>query len=296
MHRYKKWGVSNARNIGFKYSSGEKIFFWDSDDVIELDAIEKCIEFSEKENVSAVLYSCSPRVNGVNRAKKVSNLNKTYRSSKIKEELIPHFIGHSFEDINDWIIGKKGLREGKEYTALWRIMLDANLIKRNNLLFDTNLTLGEDTTFINSYFLLENSVGYLDECLYHLTWRETGANITSNNNPDLMMENKIKLINARRVLDNKGKEFNLELHRYWEGTMVLSAIQLLVNFALHNTHDAYKKFRKYIAIPEVHNSIKKFNPLFGIKGIPFVLLKWGMGRVLFVIIKLLPNKVINYFV
>ena len=37
----------------------------------------------------------------------------------------------------------------------------------NNIRFDTGLSLGEDTTFINTYFLYEDSIGYLDECFYH---------------------------------------------------------------------------------------------------------------------------------
>lgn len=289
-------GVSNARNIGIGMATGQKIFFWDSDDVIELDAIEKCIEFSINQNVSAVLYSCSSRVDGINGEKKKSSLREKYIASEIREELMPHFIGHSFSDINDWISGKKGLRDGKEYTALWRIMLDSKVIKENKLLFDTNLSLGEDTIFINSYFLVENSIGYLDECLYHLTWRDSGANITSNSNPDLMMDNKIKLIHARCELDKKAHKYNLELHRYWEGTMVFSAIQLLVKFSLYNTDNAYNKFQKYLSIPEVQEAIKEFKPLFKIKGIPFILLRFRRGQVLYFIMQVLPNKIINRFI
>lgn len=289
-------GVSNARNIGLKNSSGNKIFFWDSDDVIELDAIEKCMEFSRLEDVSAVLYGCTSRVNGVNGPKNVSTLKREYRNEEIKRELIPHFIGHSFDDINDWITGKKGIREGKEYTALWRIMLDAEILKNNNLFFDTNLTLGEDTIFINRYFLLENSIGYLDECLYHLTWRETGANITSNNNPTLMMQNKIKLIKARLVLDEEGKRYGLKLHKYWEGTMVFSAIQLLIKFASSNTRDGFSKFQQYLDIPEVKTAIKDFHPSKGIKAIPFLMLKFGMEKLLFSIMRIMPIKLVNRFV
>ena len=43
-----------------------------------------------------------------------------------------------------------------EHTALWRIMLDSNIVKNNELLFYTNLSLGEDTKFINTYFLFQH--------------------------------------------------------------------------------------------------------------------------------------------
>lgn len=42
------------------------------------------------------------------------------------------------------------LKRKKEHTALWRIMLDYNVIKNSNIIFDTNLSLGEDTKFIDN--------------------------------------------------------------------------------------------------------------------------------------------------
>lgn len=289
-------GVSNARNLGLKLSSGEKIFFWDSDDIVEFDAIEKCVQFATMENVNSVLYGYSNRVNGINGPLINSTLKKHYRNTEIRRELIPHFIGHSFNDINTWIIGKCGLRDGKEHTALWRIMLDAKILKDYDLLFDTNLSIGEDTIFINRYFLLENSIGYLNECLYHLTLRKSGANITNNNNPDSMLDNKIKLIHARSILDRECKnDYNWDLHYYWEGTMVLSTLQLLIKYASLRKFNSFYKLQQYINLPEVSQAIQNYTPPIGIKAIPFIMLKFKMEKLLYTIIYLMPPKIVSLF-
>lgn len=92
--------------------------------MIELNTIEQCIRFIEEENDNSVLYGYSNRVDGVNDTPHKSYLNKIYSGSEIRNQLIPCFIGYSFDDINRWIKGEIGLREYKEHTTLWRIMLD----------------------------------------------------------------------------------------------------------------------------------------------------------------------------
>lgn len=179
---------------------------------------------------------------------------------------------------------------------MWRIMLDAEVIKRNSIYFDTKLSLGEDTKFINRYFLHEQSVGYLDECLYHLTFRATGANNTSNSNLPLMMENKLKLINARLELDNVALQQGLELHKFWEGTMVLSAVQLLIGFATSEKfgwREGYKLYKKYESNGFGQEAIDSYSPVFGVKAIPFLLIKHGLAFVLYLLLRIVPMKLIN---
>lgn len=290
-------GVSKARNAGIDAAKGSKIFFWDSDDSVELTTIEKCIEFSEKLSVNSVLYGYANQKNGIKGKPHSHNLYSEYRGVEIIKYLMPHFLGHSYADINKWIKGVQSIRYGKENTALWRIMLDTNTIKEYGIKFNPNLSLGEDTVFINEYFLYETSIGFLDECLYYLTIREDGANLSSLNNAFKRLQDKLKLIEERVRIDKTAYvKYKINTHAYWTGTLVLSVVELAIRLSINkslnlNLHQRYSLFRQFIENTIVKSAVDKFRPVLGVKGIPFVIMKLLGCKAVFVILLLLPNKI-----
>ena len=262
-------GVSAARNAGLNKVIGDKIFFFDSDDTFEPNLIRDCIEYAKVNDVESVIYGYGNKVDGKSVDEHVFKLEGVYRDDRILDELIPAFLGHSFADVNQWLRGEKGQREGKEHTALWRVMLDASVVKENRLLFDTSLWLGEDTKYINTYFLFTRSVGVLKKTLYYLTIREDSANVTSDSNPVLMAQNKEKLISARKEIDVLAARRGRDTHIYWQGTLVLSAVQLALRLS-HDKRGGWKVYRHYMANEDVRYAIKKFKPdVVTMKSIPF---------------------------
>lgn len=290
-------GVSNARNVGIDKVGGAKIFFWDGDDIMESDTIEKCISFSLTHHVNAVLYGYANWVNGVFGTPHFHDLKEAYFGDDIRKELMPHFMGHSFEDVNKWISGKVSLRYGKEHTAMWRIMVDTETVKKYNLQFDTKLSLGEDTKFINEYMLYEDSIGFMDKCLYYLRRRETGANLTSVMNADKRIVDKMKLIKARSEIDSMAQNmYGINTHILWEGTLVFSAVEMAMRMAQNKKmtmSENFKLYQKFLNNKYVSSAIDNFRPSSGIKSIPFWMLKIRMGGLLFVLFKLLPRKWTN---
>lgn len=49
-------GLSKSRNLGMQKISGEYVYFMDSDDLLELDALESCYERATKDNLDFVFF------------------------------------------------------------------------------------------------------------------------------------------------------------------------------------------------------------------------------------------------
>lgn len=252
----------------------------------------------KKKNVSSVLYGYCDRYNGQDQAPHKSVLSgQIFRNDEIVKKVMPNFIGHSFSDVNLWIEGKQPLRYGKESTALWHIMCDLDIIKSNNICFDTELSLGEDTTFINTYFLYEDSIGYLDECFYHLEQRSNGANLSSIKNANKRLIDKTKLVFSRLKLDELATNVcNRNIHRYWEGTLIFSALEMALRMS-HNPICSRKvnkvDYLDFMKIDAVKLSVRQFSPSFGLKALPFMMLKILGPSILFDLCCLIPKKFVK---
>ncbi len=177
-------------------------------------------------------------------------------------------------------------------------MLDAQTIKDNGLRFDTSLSLGEDTRFINEYFLYETSVGFWDKCLYYLTIRESGANLSSLNNAAKRLQDKLKLVAVRNEIDRKAEMMhNVDTHSYWEGTLVLSVVEMAIRLSANKSQgfrQNYRLFMSFVDNETVKKAVLAFRPAFGLKALPFVLMKYCGCTSLFVLTRLLPNKITKY--
>lgn len=291
-------GGSIARNNGLEKVKGKKVFFFDSDDTFENDLIESCVNFAISQSVDAVLYGYADKVSGKMENEHVFELHGNFRGDQIAKDVIPSFLGHSYDDVNEWLKRKKGLRTGKEHTALWRIMLDVDTIKKNEIQFDSSLSLGEDTKFINTYLLYALSIGILERTLYYLTIREGSANVTSNGDPILMTRNKIKLIDARKQIDLMAIKDGIDTNKFWQGTLIFSAVQLAIRLS-HNSNaslkESYDVYMEYLSNLDVQRAMKNYSPVVAVKAVPFYMLKWHMGKLLFYLCKLIPESIMKRF-
>lgn len=199
------------------------------------------------------------------KTKSRSTLEGIYRGKDIVNEILPRIIGVSFEEINQWIRCNKALKTEKESPALWHIMCDAEVIRKNDLRFDENLSVGEDLSFFCTYLLYEQSVGYLDEYLYTYILRDGGANLQNQSNARKRIENKTKLISARLKLDELALQlYGADIHKYWEGTLVLSCIQAGLCMAKDkngNMRNNYLLYKKIVNIDVVKDACMDFKPL-----------------------------------
>lgn len=143
----KNGGVSSARNFGLsKVSSQSKyICFYDSDDFIHFDTLHDLYaSLSNADNLVDILFFNFER-------KELSNLHK-----------VEHGLPATF-DIQGYFV--------KLYTRgliqpCWNKVYRADLIKDNGLLFDENISMGEDFRFNLNYMIFCNNFSSNEHTVY----------------------------------------------------------------------------------------------------------------------------------
>lgn len=141
-------GVSGARNAGLDFANGEFIQFVDSDDFIEPNMTEILVDKINANNADMVFCG-------------IKNLNRNMPDIKLTtlgRYHIKDFIKGNLEVICDIIIGSPC---NKIYKA--------EIIKKNNIKFNTDIDYAEDFAFNCSYFRFTEHVYVIDDCLYNYT-------------------------------------------------------------------------------------------------------------------------------
>lgn len=211
--------------------------------------------------------------------------------------MIPKYIGISYNDINNWIKNGGSIRNGKEHSACWHMMFDTRTIQDNNLRFDKNLSLGEDTIFSNTYLLYESSLCNINNVFYTLLQREDGANLSHLNNVRKRVSDKIKLVNARERLNLiSQKLYSKNLSKYYQGTNVLSCMEIAVRLMLDGSIGSKEKrslYRQFITHPLVSQSLRSIDLPLCKRALPFKLIKKNNGWLFYWLVQMLPKTILK---
>ena len=134
-------GVSNARNIGIKKSTGEFIRFMDADDRIEPDSIEKLINAQETSNSDLVIggYSIIQNDQVVSEVK----WNKEEETTNIGEAIF-------------WY-------KSKVLSPLWNKLFKRSLITNQ---FEMKYHVGEDLLFVLQYLENCDRISFISDSIY----------------------------------------------------------------------------------------------------------------------------------
>lgn len=180
----KNMGASAARNIGISKAKGTYVTFADSDDWLELDAIEYMAQLIEQENVDCVRTS----------------LYRNYPNGEVTSEL-PFKVGkYSRKNVGTVLPAFVG---GKEQCYVYLLLLKKDLLSRVRS-FNENLHMMEDTCFYMDIFTNADAIFFSDKRTYH--YFESEGSVTRS--PERYIRNlkDILLVNAelKGVLGKSG--------------------------------------------------------------------------------------------
>lgn len=146
----KNKGVSCARNMGIRHAYADYITFMDADDYVDQNYLETLIMPVYEKNVQ--LSIC-----GYVKEEKQS----LYKCKYIEKGCI------NVKDLYNQIFINNGI-EGFVFNKLYNL----SLIKKNNILFDSEIKVGEDLLFNIRYLQYINSVYVSEQAVYHYTINE----------------------------------------------------------------------------------------------------------------------------
>ncbi len=190
-------GVSSARNYGIEQAHGQYMMFVDSDDVIDETLCEKLLR-------KVLDTGCNAAVCGFSR--------EFYLKKELKRADI---ILPDCEDILSEEQVKRyygGLYEKTLLSAVWATLYCTELIQKNMLRFATDIYIGEDMLFKQSYLALDSHIAVVNEPLYHYYCDEK-ASLTRRIDPK-------KVEFAKRIFDESVAFSN----RLQVGTEMFSSI------------------------------------------------------------------------
>jgi len=182
-------GSSTSRNSGLKVVTGEYIYFCDSDDWVEKNAIEEIYIAIKKEN--ADILWCD------------------FYFSYLNKEIIynQNCKGNNYDYV-------KNLMTEKVHGALWNKMYKKSVFLENNILFPDNYDMCEDLVTNIKLFHFAEKITYLPKCFYHYCLHNDKSMSTSSSNQKKINDtttniNKTIAFFKEKNITKYNKEFNI---------------------------------------------------------------------------------------
>lgn len=165
-------GVSNARNFALKKAKGKYIMFIDSDDLYSYDYIEKMVKTIE----NGYELICSGYI----------NFGKNTKSFFPNES--------EFENKLKYI---EKLQENYLFNQIWNKIYIKEIIIKNNLIFDSNLSIAEDWDFNINYLNKITKYSVCKDSFYKYRVTNTGLGFKYRDDANIV---KLRLIDKMKEL------------------------------------------------------------------------------------------------
>lgn len=189
-------GAGLARNTGLDASTGEYVFFIDSDDYIHPDTVKTCVSTARKDGSQLVLYARADiDKNGNISPKPILTEKYLYRNSEVIEELLKSLYTHS-KGFGLGVCGK---------------MFKSETIRKSGVKFYSEREVfSEDALFLTEFFAFVSSASIVPEHFYLCVQHDDS--LSKKLNREYQAFNDVFLKKALEVCNKKGYSENVKNH------------------------------------------------------------------------------------
>lgn len=265
----KNSGVSAARNLGIKNSTGEFLTFVDSDDWIDLDMYEKMIS-KINNNYDSVI--CSFQKEYENRIEYEELLFR-------KEEVLCGEDMYNKLLLN--MISRLDKNENTIMGAVWRCIFKREIVSKNNILFDTEMSFAEDLIFCLRYFKNCNEIYIYNEHLYH--YRFNNKSIINSYNENLW--EKHLLIN-KKIYEIFDGNINLKLKERLNLRLLFASINSIFNILHEDNKESILAKYNEVKIILNHREMEELRKNYVIKNNKYKIFKYNRPLLTYSIISI----------
>ncbi len=210
-------GPSEARNAGVRKAKGKYLYFMDSDDIIEPETLELCVDDMEKRNLEYVCFNAVAFGEGEKNEKAAQFMNEQYYERELDGEKVYD--------------GKELFRELSAKVSVvvtvWSCVILRSAFLDNELWFRPGV-IYEDEYWMFMAFMTLSRCGCINKTLYKNRMRE--ASIT---NSEYTFENCYGVFRAacdiREYLASHPECINGEDHGYYEYERPVTRQKIAVN-------------------------------------------------------------------
>lgn len=202
-------GLSDARNFGIPYATGEYVAFLDSDDYVENTMYEEMYNIGKKEDADMV--EC---------------------------DFVWEYPNKKREDIGEIYASKKEMIE-KGHVVAWNKLIKREILEKANLKFPMGLRY-EDMEFFYKLVLYVNKVSFVKKCFVHYVQRENSIANTQNSRTKeifIILDNVIKYYKEKGVYD----EYKEELEYIYVRFLLCSSLKRMCKISEKNERKQAQK-------------------------------------------------------